>query len=295
MKIEILELADTKAKFILSEATPPIVNALRRTLIADVPKMAIGNVEFHLGPIRDEQGKEYESITPLFDEIIAHRLGLIPIPTDLDVFVLKEDCVCKGEGCPNCTIMYSLNKRGPSEDDSEESVTVYSDELQLVVQKVEGLTEKKYQDKFKVKHKIPIVKLSKSQALLLYATAELGTGKEHAKWQLAQAVGYQYYPEVEIFHDKCDKGGSCVTNCPKNVLAIKDKKIVVTDLESCSLCRTCEEVCTLGAIKIAGDDKKFIFQFETDGSLTTSETLSQALEILEDEFKELRSLMNKLK
>jgi DNA-directed RNA polymerase subunit D len=295
MELEILELTDTKGRFIISGVSPPTINALRRTLIADIPKMAIENVEFHLGPIRNEHGKEYESVTPLFDEIIAHRLGLIPIPTDLGLFVFRNDCVCKGEGCPNCTIMYSLNKKGPSEEEGKESVTVYSDELQLVTQKVAGLSEEKYSDRFQIKSKIPLVKLNKSQAILLYATAELGTGSDHAKWQVAQAIGYQYYPKIEINHGKCDVGGSCVDNCPKDVLAIKDESIVVNDIENCSLCRNCEEVCTLNAIKIRGDETKFIFQFETDGSLTAKEALLQALTIMEDEFEELRKVVGKLK
>ncbi|UCG67954.1 MAG: DNA-directed RNA polymerase subunit D [Thermoplasmata archaeon] len=295
MELEILELTDTQAKFIISGVSAPTVNALRRTLVADIPKMAIENVEFHLGPIRNEHGKEYESVTPLFDEIISHRLGLIPIPTDLDLFVFRNECVCKGEGCPNCTIMYSLNKKGPSEEEGKESVTVYSDELQLVTQKVEGLSEKKYADRFQINRKIPLVKLNRSQAILLYATAELGTGNDHAKWQVAQAIGYQQYPQIEINEKKCDVGGSCVENCPRNVLVIKNKKIVVDDLENCSLCRGCEEVCTLHAIKISGDDTKYIFQFETDGSLTATEALFRALDILEDEFEELRGLIGKLK
>jgi DNA-directed RNA polymerase subunit D len=295
MEIEILELTDTKGKFVISDISPPTINALRRTLISDIPRMAIDNVEFHLGPIRDENGKEYESMTPLFDEIISHRLGLVPIPTDLDLFVFKDDCVCKGEGCPNCTIMYSLNKKGPSEDDENETITVYSSELQLVVQKVEGVSEKKYAEAFEIKNKIPIVKLNKSQALLLYATAQLGTGNEHSKWQVAQAVGYQYYPEIIIDQDKCDIGASCVDNCPRNVLSENNKEIVIDDIENCSLCQTCEEVCSVGAITVKGDDTKFIFQFETDGAMTAKEALLKALEILEGEFEELRDLVGKLK
>lgn len=295
MEFEILEMTDTKARFIVSGVSPSVINALRRTLIADVPKMAIENVEFHLGPIRDEHGKEYESATPLFDEIIAGRLGMIPIPTDLDLFGFRKDCVCGGEGCPNCTIMYSLNKRGPSEEEGKESVSVYSDELQLVIQKLGGVSEKKYAERFQITEKIPIVKLNRSQALLLYATAELGTGSMHAKWQVANAVGYQYFPIINIDHKKCDVGASCVTNCPRDVLELKDDKIVVTDLENCSLCRACEEVCSLDAIKVTGDDTKFIFQFETDGSLTAKEALMRALAILKDEFEELRDLAGKLK
>jgi DNA-directed RNA polymerase subunit D len=295
MDIEILELEDTKARFIISDISPAVINAVRRTLVADIPKMAIDNVEFHLGPIRDEHGKEYESATPLFDEIIAHRLGMVPIHTELDIFVPKDECVCKGEGCPNCTIMYSLNKKGPSDEDGDESVTVYADELQLVVQKIEGISERKYAEKFQIKERIPIVKLSKNQALLLYATAELGTGRNHAKWQVAQAVGYQYYPIVEIDYSRCDAGASCVSNCPRDVLAMNGKKVEITDLENCTLCGTCEEVCSLEAISVTGDETKFLLQFETDGSLTAKDVFLQALSILSDEFSELSTLAGKLK
>ena len=81
MQIEIVEMEDRKAKFILKNSSPAMANALRRTMIQDIPKMAIDKVEFHLGPIMQDD-KEYESDTSLFDEVIAHRLGMIPVPTD---------------------------------------------------------------------------------------------------------------------------------------------------------------------------------------------------------------------
>ena len=103
MEIEILEMAERRARFILRNSSPAMANALRRTLLSDIPKMAIDKVEFHLGPIMDGE-KEYESMTPLFDEIIAHRLGMVPVPTDLDLFVPQDQCTCGGEGCPNCSM-----------------------------------------------------------------------------------------------------------------------------------------------------------------------------------------------
>src|SRR2546426_4378139 len=155
------------------DTDPTIVTSIGRPLLADVPKMAIEDVEFHLGPIRAEDGKEYESVAPLFDEIISHRLGLVPIPTDLALFVPKATCpTCHGEGCPNCTIIYSLNKRGPG--------VVTSGDLEPI-----GDPKLKPKDVA-----IPIVKLGDGQALLIYATAILGTGRDHAKWQGAHGGGY---------------------------------------------------------------------------------------------------------
>ncbi len=53
----------------------------------EVPTMAIEDVEF----------RKNNSI--LYDEIIAHRLGLVPLKTDLKSYNLPEKCKCKGEGC----------------------------------------------------------------------------------------------------------------------------------------------------------------------------------------------------
>src|SRR5206468_12190724 len=172
MKIKVLSAAPEAMRLLIEETEPAYANALRRVLVADVPKMAIEDVEFHLGPIRAEDGKEYESVAPLFDEIISHRLGLVPIPTDLQLFVPKATCpTCHGEGCPNCTIIYSLNKRGPG--------VVTSGDLEPI-----GDPKLKPKD-----GQIPIVKLGNGQALLIYATATLGTGRDHAKWQVAHGVG----------------------------------------------------------------------------------------------------------
>src|SRR3970040_1802161 len=114
MKIKVLQQKDDTVRLLLSETDPSYANALRRVLIADVPKMGIEDVEFHLGPIRAEDGKEYESVSPLFDEIIAHRLGLVPVPTDLALYNPRETCPsCHGDGCPDSTIIFSLNKPGP--------------------------------------------------------------------------------------------------------------------------------------------------------------------------------------
>src|SRR2546426_5819959 len=114
MELKVPEHSDSSLAVRIEGSEPTFVNAIRRTLLSDVPKMAIEDVEFHLGPIRAEDGKEYESVAPLFDEMISHRLGLVPIPTDLQLFVPRATCpTCHGEGCPACTIIYSLNRRGP--------------------------------------------------------------------------------------------------------------------------------------------------------------------------------------
>jgi len=148
MDIEIIEMAERRGRFILKDSSPAMANALRRTMMSDIPKIAIDKVEFHLGPIMVDD-KEYESVTPLFDEIIAHRLGMVPVPTDHQLFTYQDQCTCGGEGCPSCTLMYSLNKIGPCTVLSGDMVPLGNPDLKV-----------KDED-------IPIVELTDRQAVLI--------------------------------------------------------------------------------------------------------------------------------
>jgi len=261
MDIEILGMSERKVSFILKNSTPAMANALRRTILTDIPKMAIDKVEFHLGPIM-VSGREYESITPLFDEIIAHRLGMVPVPTELNLFVPQSECSCGGEGCPSCTIMYSLNKIGPC--------TVYSGDLIPL-----GDANLKVKDE-----RIPIVELADGQAVLIYTIATMGTARTHVKWQAANGVGYKYEPVIKIDERKCKHCLKCLSECPKKVFAGDSKKITVAEPLKCSLCDSCLAFCTGNAITADADDKNFVFSFETDGSLTAEAVLSKAISLL---------------
>ncbi|MDR3074760.1 MAG: DNA-directed RNA polymerase subunit D [Candidatus Methanoplasma sp.] len=262
MEIEICEMEDMKGSFILKNSSPAMANALRRTMLTHIPKMAIDKVEFHLGPIMVDD-KEYESVTPLFDEIVAHRLGMVPVPTDYGLFSFQENCPCGGEGCPNCTIMYSLNKIGPC--------TVLSGDMMPL-----GNPDLAVKDQF-----IPIVELTDGQAVLIYATAVMGTAKKHVKWQAAFGVGYKYVPEVHIDESRAGDQDplDSIKVCPRNVFEIKNGKLRVVDVLNCGMCRQCEVV-SKGAVKIDADDTKFFFKYETDGSLTAKQVLDKATEIL---------------
>lgn len=274
MEIVIDELKETRARLHLKETTPSQVNAIRRTLLSDVPKLAIEDVEFHLGPIRDETtGRDFDSSTSLFDEAIALRLGLLPIRTDLKQFRFREECSCKGEGCPNCQVMYSIDKKGPC--------TVYSRD---VVPLGDPSLAIKDPD-------IPVVRLGARQALLAYATAILGTSRTHAKWQVAQAAGYTYQPKVTVTRGK-DCSEACLKKvpkvCPTDVFEFSGGKLNVVRPDDCILCHACEDACPHGTIRVESDPTQFLFHFDTDGSLTARESLRFALGDLKRRFEELR-------
>ncbi len=249
-------------------------NAIRRTLLSDVPKLAIEDVEFHLGPIRDEAtGKDYDSSTSMFDEGVALRLGLLPIPTNLSEFRRKSDCTCGGQGCAHCQVMYSIDRKGPC--------TVYAKDVVPLGDSTLAILEPD----------VPIVRLGARQALLAYATAVVGTAREHAKWQVAHAVGIFPRPHVKIARkegctDACLRRVSA--SCPVNILPFADGKLTVTDEVKCIDCKACEKTCEHGSVHIEPDEERFFLRFETDGSLSAREALRFALKDLKRRFEELR-------
>ena len=77
-EIEIKSKTDEELVFDIKGIDPTIVNTLRRIMIAEVPTMAIETVIIN----------QNTSIIP--DEVLAHRLGLIPILADANDFVEKK-------------------------------------------------------------------------------------------------------------------------------------------------------------------------------------------------------------
>jgi len=133
-------------------------NALRRVCLNGVPIFAIDTVDII----------ENSSVLP--DEGLAHRLGLIPIKTDLSRFNEPSKCDCQSEsGCSNCRVMLVLDS-----GDSDVTRTVLSNELSSEDDSIKPISDK-----------IAIVQLTQGQRIKVECYARLGRGTEHAKWNSA--------------------------------------------------------------------------------------------------------------
>ena len=266
MKMEILEKTNNSLRIIIRDADVPLINALRRIALAEVPTMAIDEVVM------------IENSSILQDEIIAHRLGLTPLKTDLDSYNLPEECQCQSEfGCPQCRVTLTLDAEA-----KEGTRTVYSGEI--VSENPEIIP---------VSDKIPIIKLAKNQKLKLEAYARLGRGKNHAKWQPVSMCAYKYYPKITLPAEKCEECSKCVDICPKRVLTIKDETVDVRDLLACNLCMDCVEACPQkpSPLKVEWEKNAFIMNIESTGVLLPERILQEATKTLGKQLNEFEQLL----
>jgi DNA-directed RNA polymerase subunit D len=156
LKVKVLEEAPNAVILQFEGLDRSYANAVRRFCIAEVPAMAIDDVVI------------LENSSVLYDEILAHRLGMVPVKTDLERYNLPEDCDCGNPlGCHKCRVLFVLDAKG-----KDKVSTVYSGDLVSEDREVRPVSES-----------IPLVKLAQGQSVKLEAYARLGKGKEHAKWQ----------------------------------------------------------------------------------------------------------------
>jgi len=269
LSIKILEKSDREIKFIIGGVTPAFVNAIRRVLISEIPIMSFDEIVF------------LENTSVLYDEIIAHRIGLVPIKNDPNeiLSILESD-------------INEFSKREAVfvlEEEAREGVkTIYSGDLKPRSTFGGEAINIEIANK-----KIPLVKLAEGQRLVLEAYARYGLGKNHAKFQ-ATIASYKYMPLIEINEKLCDLCGECVRACPKNVLEIVEGKLQVRDRALCSLCNACVEVCPQGAIKVKGLDDQFIFKIENlripspaDAFLIALKVIEKRLKLLEESLLEI--------
>jgi len=265
VKVQIRELTPRRCKLLIEEASPYFVNSLRRILIAEVPKLAINDVIL------------YDNNSGLFDEIVAHRIGLIPVPTDLNALNFRDKCVCSGAGCPNCTVRYTLSKEGPG--------MVYSRDLQPENSKL-AIPDPD----------IPIVELLKGQRLILEAEAILGRGREHAKWQSCSGVGYRYVPVVRNTKEIVDTLIQVARTVPADAARVQKGKEEVFDADGIvTLSDAALDLAEKQGVSIKWDETRFQFRFETDGSLTPQQALLKAVELMKTRLEEFEEKASKVK
>jgi DNA-directed RNA polymerase subunit D len=159
--VELLEKDNERISVKFKNIPREYINALRRLAISEVPTLAIDEIVM------------IDNSSVVHDEAVAHRLGMIPLHTDLKRFVMPHDCDCKSTlGCSRCRVLLVLDAEA-----TERTRIVTSGELKSEDEEVKP-----------VSNEIPILTLAPGQKIKFEAYARLGKGKNHAKWQPTSAA-----------------------------------------------------------------------------------------------------------
>lgn len=242
MDVKVIDKSKDKMKmtFNLKGVTPAYANALRRMMLNHVPTMAIEDIEMR------------KNNSVLYDEILAHRLGLLPLQTDLKSYEMKKPDE-EGNARNECTI--TLKAKGPG--------MVYASSLKPKDPKIKP-----------VYPETPIVNLLKGQEIELQASATLGYGKEHAKWSPGH-VWYTFEPEVKV-NNSSKLFAEFKDVFPKKAfdkVGKLDKKAIIEN----NLVDACASVCD-DVVHVTYKSDSFIFHVESWGQLTAQEIVETALE-----------------
>ncbi|MBC7127579.1 MAG: DNA-directed RNA polymerase subunit D [Candidatus Methanosuratincola petrocarbonis] len=265
MDVEVLGNVGARFRIITRGADPSFINAIRRTVMAEVTVPAVDKVF-----IAENSGV-------LYDEILAHRIGLVPLKGG-EGLVRPSECDCGGKGCPRCEAILTLEVEAP-----EDAYTVYSGRL-----KPEGSV-------FVANNDIPIAVLNKGQKIALEAHARLGSGKEHAKWQPVSGAVVKYEPIITIDAKKCSLSAKCVQACPKKILVVEGGVLKVTSVWDCTLCKECVDACPNGAISVSYNPANAMLTLESEGSLSPQELIFAACDVLKDKFESIRIALENTK
>ena len=236
-----------------------LANAIRRSA-NEIPIAAIDEVEFH------------KNDSALYDEILAHRLGLVPLKENRKLNFIEE-CSCDGKGCNKCQIQVSLKAKGPC--------TVYSGSLK-------GDVEVIYE-------KMPITLLEKDQELEFVAFVRLGKTIKHAKFSPG-LIFYRHISEITIKNaDQAERiieklRGSLLNTLKGKVKngetyqSTQDTDYIETLIESSESKNKPIELKT-------GDE--IVFLIESWGQLEPKEIFTESVKALEANLKEVLKSIKK--
>ena len=239
--MKLIQKKDNQITF-TAEVDESLANAVRRYL-NQIPILAINEIEIS------------RNDSPLYDETIAHRMGLIPLKMDKSTNKNKD-------------IKLKLNTK-------KEGI-VYSKELTGSVNVV-------YEQ-------IPITSLNKGQELEMVAIARVGKGSEHSKF----SPGLMFYRNIiDVKVDKnCPQ--EVVDACPKKILKLENEKVVVKDNYKCDMCGACMDINTKrkDSIELI-PTKELMISLESFGQLSIEEIFKKSIEILKKDLKEVSKKISK--
>lgn len=247
MDVKKISENDRSLKLLITGIDAALVNGLRRSIMNAVVGYAAETIQV------------YENSSIMADEMLAHRIGLLPL-------LVKEKKTKKGD-----SIKMTLEKEGPG--------IVYASDIALAHSGVEIADPN-----------VPLVKLKKGQKVKLEIEAIAGTGKEHVKWQPA-LVSFKQLPKISF--EKVKDAHAIARACPPKTVEIKAGKVFLVDPVSFQLYEFLEDRFP-NEVEVEYDTNSFVLTIESFQQNNGKEILLQAIEVLTEKNQEFKEALKAL-
>ncbi|CCE63025.1 hypothetical protein TPHA_0D03920 [Tetrapisispora phaffii CBS 4417] len=288
--IHISSLTEKEANFDLVHIDTSIANAFRRIMIAEVPSVAAEYVYF------------MNNTSVIQDEVLAHRIGLIPLRVDPDKLSwIDSELPDEEKFTDENTIVITLDAKCTRNPDAPKDATdpkvlyrnahVYARDLKFEPQ---GKQAELFADQpvEAIDPDILIAKLRPGQEISLRAHCILGIGGDHAKFSPVATASYRLLPHINITSPISGESAKRFQKCfPSGVIGINDKdEAFVKDARKDTVSREVlrhEEF--QNKVKLGRVRDHFVFNVESTGAMTPEEIFFKSVRILKNKAEYLKN------
>lgn len=283
-------------EFDLIGCLPSIANAYRRIMLSEVPSMAIEKVYM------------YNNTSIIQDEVLAHRLGLIPLKANPQLFEYKSDDT-GDDGTDQDTLEFKLKikctrRRDTAKDGSAKEHTalatnlyenhcVYSGHIKWVPKGKQGGMFRE-SDVGPVHDNILISKMRPGHEFDIKLLAVKGVGKDHAKFSPVSTATYRLLPEIKLNRPVGGDDAKLLQSCfsPGVIDIDSNGQAQVKDARYDSCSRNIYRYPHLAdAVEMARIRDHFIFTVESVGAYPPHDIFIEAVKLLK---KKCRQFINEL-
>lgn len=289
-QINISSINDRDANFDLINIDTSIANAFRRIMISEVPSVAADSVYMFM------------NTSVIQDEVLAHRIGLIPLNIDPDLLSWVDKSLDENDRYnEDNTIVFSLDvtctKNPHAPKDSTNPRELYRNAY-VYAKDLKFEPHGNQLEKFKKKPigpadpNILLAKLRPGQEISLRAHCILGEGSDHAKFSPVSTASYRLMPVIDIKEPiKADDAKKFQKCFPLGVIGINDNdEAYVLDSRKDTVSREVLRHKEFdGKVKLGRRRDHFIFNVESTGAMSPEEIFLKSIRVLRLKAEYLRN------
>ncbi|KAI3623310.1 RPC40 [Malassezia furfur] len=282
-RVFLTRLLPDQCEFELVGVDASIANALRRTLIAEVPTVAIEHVYI------------WNNTSIIQDEVLSHRLGLVPLAIDPSKLTFKLD----DEANDQNTVVFNLKaecKKTNAKDGTVEGRYVYASQLEWDPKGDQAETMADAPPR-PVNGDIVIAKMAPGQRMEMELHCEKGIGKDHAKFSPVATASYRLLPHIEICQMVPEPLIPKLISCfPEGVLERGgDNGVRVADARKDTVSREVLRHPEFeGMVRLGRIQDHFLFSVESTGVYEPEALLPAAIDVLQKKLALLKLALDAL-